>query len=138
GKIHENVFVLAMKDRVRLNLHLYIEISRPSAGLGAFTFTPKPHSLVIINSGRNLYRYGVRLFLATLTAAVLTFFLNDGSTTHALCAGPAQRKKSLVEANLSVAMARAAGLGLRPLFCSRTVARGTGNVFVEGDLFFRT
>src|SRR5450755_2939860 len=107
------IIVLALEYRVLLQIYDDVKIAMRTAIEPSLAFARKPDAIVVIDSGRDLDRQGLALARAADAAARRARLGNDLSGAATLRARLLNGEKTLRDANLALAVAGRAGLGLR-------------------------
>src|ERR1700682_2896951 len=119
------IVVLALEDRMLLQVHDHIEVAVRAPVQSCLAFTRESDAIVTIDSGRNLDRQGLALSDAARAAAGRAWLGHDLATAVTLRTRLLDREKNLRDAHLPLAVARRTGFGLRSRFGAAAMARRT-------------
>src|SRR5919201_1248941 len=114
------VVVVARENRVRLDVHLHVEIARRAAVHARLALAGEPHAIAFVDAGGDLHRERLLQLDAADTRALHAGVRNDAARAVAARAGLRDGERSLRNAHLTSAAAGRAsrGLGARPRACA--------------------
>jgi hypothetical protein len=107
------IVLFALKDRVRLEVNLDVQVARRPTIDAVLTLAREPNAIALIDSGRNLDRQRLVLLDPTRAVTRRTGVGNEAAGAVTLRAGLLDREETLLQANLTAALTGRAGLRLR-------------------------